>query len=117
MPCHAVPCHAMRSNAMRGPVHGAPQHATAGPTTGSTRALNRAGHRQQFGQITRRHFCCCAARMLRYFGGTKLGTGGLVRAYGGAARNCLRAAPKAFVKRKVGRWHACMLRCRPCAHA
>lgn len=30
----------------------------------------------------------------RFYGGIKLGAGGLVRAYGGAARDCLRAAPK-----------------------
>jgi len=30
-----------------------------------------------------------------------LGSGGLVRAYGGAARDCLRAANKQFVKRRV----------------
>jgi putative IMPACT (imprinted ancient) family translation regulator len=31
--------------------------------------------------------------VLRWFGGVKLGVGGLVRAYGGAAAECLRTAP------------------------
>ncbi|KAK9228576.1 hypothetical protein WN944_021528 [Citrus x changshan-huyou] len=37
----------------------------------------------------------------RYFGGIKLGTGGLVRAYGGVASECLRNAPTILVKSRV----------------
>lgn len=37
----------------------------------------------------------------RYFGGTKLGTGGLVRAYGGAARDAVAALP---VEMKIDRY-------------
>jgi uncharacterized YigZ family protein len=36
----------------------------------------------------------------RYFGGIKLGAGGLVRAYGGVAANCLRLAERREVKPK-----------------
>ncbi|XP_052188379.1 uncharacterized protein LOC127798807 isoform X2 [Diospyros lotus] len=39
--------------------------------------------------------------VIRYFGGIKLGTGGLVRAYGGVAAECLKNAPTVLVKSKV----------------
>jgi putative IMPACT (imprinted ancient) family translation regulator len=35
----------------------------------------------------------------RWYGGTNLGVGGLVRAYGGAAAECLRTAARRPVKR------------------
>lgn len=37
----------------------------------------------------------------RYFGGIKLGAGGLVRAYGSAASECLRQAPKRVIVPRV----------------
>ena len=37
----------------------------------------------------------------RYFGGIKLGAGGLVRAYGGAAAECLRLAERIEVKPRI----------------
>ncbi|KAK8451307.1 hypothetical protein SEVIR_6G190900v4 [Setaria viridis] len=39
--------------------------------------------------------------VIRYFGGIKLGTGGLVRAYGGVASECLKDAPTNLVKPKA----------------
>ncbi|KAL8188846.1 hypothetical protein R6Q57_029601 [Mikania cordata] len=39
--------------------------------------------------------------LLRHFGGIKLGTGGLVRAYGGVAAKCLKNAPTGFIKSQV----------------
>lgn len=36
--------------------------------------------------------------VVRFYGGTKLGTGGLVRAYGGTAAECLRTAPKLHIR-------------------
>ncbi|XP_073226840.1 uncharacterized protein [Cicer arietinum] len=39
--------------------------------------------------------------VIRYFGGIKLGTGGLVRAYGGVASECLKNAPTCLVKTKL----------------
>lgn len=39
--------------------------------------------------------------LVRYFGGIKLGTGGLVRAYGGVAAECLKNGQTCLVKSKV----------------
>ncbi|MGQ0800022.1 MAG: IMPACT family protein [Pseudomarimonas sp.] len=44
--------------------------------------------------------------VLRWFGGIKLGVGGLVRAYGGTAAECLRCAPRvALVEQVLGELH------------
>jgi uncharacterized YigZ family protein len=40
----------------------------------------------------------CLVVVTRFFGGIKLGAGGLVRAYGGAAAECLRSAPQREIR-------------------
>ena len=40
----------------------------------------------------------CLVVVTRFFGGIKLGAGGLVRAYGGAAAECLRCAPSQEIR-------------------
>ncbi|KAG2449614.1 hypothetical protein HYH02_005147 [Chlamydomonas schloesseri] len=42
-----------------------------------------------------------AVLVTRHFGGIKLGAGGLCRAYGGAAQECLKLAPRVFAKAQV----------------
>jgi uncharacterized YigZ family protein len=44
------------------------------------------------------------AVVVRYYGGVKLGTGGLVRAYGGTAAECLRTAPRLEVRPRQRLW-------------
>ncbi|PWA66251.1 ribosomal protein S5 domain 2-like superfamily protein [Artemisia annua] len=39
--------------------------------------------------------------VIRHYGGIKLGTGGLVRAYGGLATECLKSAPTRLIKSQV----------------
>ncbi len=41
------------------------------------------------------------AVVVRHYGGTKLGTGGLVRAYGGVTAECLRVADRLLVRPRV----------------
>lgn len=59
------------------------------PAGTAGRPILAAIHGQGFDRI--------AVLVTRWFGGIKLGAGGLVRAYGGAAAECLRTAPRAPV--------------------
>ena len=62
-------------------------------------ALPRPG--QQPAYFTNPKQCPSVVNCCRHFGGTKLGTGGLARAYGGAARECLRRAEKVIFQRQA----------------
>ena len=55
--------------------------------------------------------------VLRWFGGIKLGTGGLVRAYGGTAAECLRTAPRRPLLRTVDADLACAFALAGAVHA
>ena len=48
-----------------------------------------------------------AVLVIRWYGGTNLGVGGLVRAYGGVAAECLRTAPR----RPLVQWRETTLHC------
>ena len=48
-----------------------------------------------------------AVLVVRWYGGTNLGVGGLVRAYGGVAAECLRTAPR----RPLVQWRETTLHC------
>jgi putative IMPACT (imprinted ancient) family translation regulator len=42
-----------------------------------------------------------AVRVIRWYGGINLGVGGLIRAYGGAAAECLRTAPRLAIVERI----------------
>ena len=50
---------------------------------------------------------CVAVLVVRWYGGTNQGVGGLVRAYGGVAAECLRTAPR----RPLVQWRETTLHC------
>jgi uncharacterized YigZ family protein len=54
-----------------------------------------------FGAIERKGLDRVAVVVSRFFGGIKLGAGGLARAYGGTAATCLRLAKKLEIKKQV----------------
>ena len=58
------------------------------------RPILQAIHGQQFDRVV--------VLVVRWFGGTKLGTGGLIRAYGGCAAQCLRLADKDELVDEIG---------------
>jgi len=51
-----------------------------------------------FGALEKQGLDNVAVMVRRYYGGIKLGTGGLVRAYGGVAARCLQSAPKCEIR-------------------
>jgi uncharacterized YigZ family protein len=51
--------------------------------------------------IDQQHLDAVVVLVIRWFGGIKLGTGGLARAYGGAAAECLRTAEKITLVPKI----------------
>ena len=53
----------------------------------------------------------------RWFGGIKLGAGGLVRAYGGTAAECLRQAPRRALIQRSEAWLDCDFAFAAVAHA
>lgn len=53
------------------------------------------------GAIQAQEIDCVLVVVTRFFGGIKLGAGGLARAYGGTAAKCLKEAPKKVVEPKA----------------
>ncbi len=82
--CHAYVADRL-GNLMRFSDDGEPQGTAGMPILGVLRA---------------RGLCETAVAVVRYFGGVKLGAGGLTRAYAGCASECLEQAP-------LARWEEC----------
>ena len=87
---------------IRGRFHDARHHAFAWRLGEQTRAADDGEPHHSAGapilrEIDGRELDRLVVVVVRYFGGIKLGTGGLVRAYGGAAAAVLDEAPRARV--------------------
>lgn len=91
---------------VRARFHDARHHAWAWKTGGASRASDDGEPHHSAGppilrEIEGRGLDDVVVVVVRYYGGVKLGTGGLVRAYGGAAAAVLEDAPKRALIRRI----------------
>jgi uncharacterized YigZ family protein len=105
-PCTDADNAAATVSAVRARFHDARHHAWAWKTGGASRASDDGEPHHSAGppilrEIEGRGLDDVVVVVVRYYGGVKLGTGGLVRAYGGAAAAVLEDAPKRTLIRRI----------------